>query len=164
MYQNNAKTEKGLLRKNDLCDNRSERPRIVLLGKTGSGKTNVVKIILGQRSSERRNTATETNACVTGKSMKIIDTPGLIDQPQSTMKDEIKKFVWMSAPGPHVFLLVIKLDTRFTDEEKNTERWILENIGETALHHTIILFNHADHLRGKSLDEYIREKVSSITC
>ncbi|RXN09881.1 polymeric immunoglobulin receptor-like protein [Labeo rohita] len=134
----------------------SESPRIVLLGKTGSGKTSAVEIILGQRRSDRRNTATE--ACVAGKSMKIIDTPGLIDAPEQKMEDEIKKFVWMSAPGPHVFLLVIKLDTRLTNEEKNTERWILENIGERALDHTIVLFTHADCLRGKSLDEYIRER------
>ncbi|KAL0202682.1 hypothetical protein M9458_000700, partial [Cirrhinus mrigala] len=133
----------------------SESPCIVLLGKTGSGKTSVVEIILGQRRSDRRNTDTETSkpkeACVAGKSMKIIDTPGLIDAPQKMMKDEIKKFVWMSAPGLHVFLLVIKLDMRLTNEEKNTERWILENIGEKALRHTIILFTHADRLRGESL-------------
>ncbi|RXN23327.1 polymeric immunoglobulin receptor-like protein [Labeo rohita] len=90
--------------------------------------------------------------------MKIIDTPGLIDAPEKKMEDKIKKFVWMSAPGPHVFLLVIKLDTRLTNEEKNTERWILENIGERALDHTVVLFTHADRLRGKSLDEYIRER------
>ncbi|KAL0202104.1 hypothetical protein M9458_000122, partial [Cirrhinus mrigala] len=134
----------------------NEIPRIVLLGKTGSGKTSAVEIILGQMRSDRKNTVTE--ACVAGKSMKIIDTPGLIDAPEKKMKDEIKKFVWMSAPGPHVFLLVIKLDTRLTNEEKNTERWILENIGERALHHTIVLFTHADCLRGKSLDEYIGER------
>lgn len=90
--------------------------------------------------------------------MTIIDTPGLIDAPEEKMKDGIEKFVFMSAPGPHVFLLVIKLDTRFTDEENNTERWIRKNIGEDALCHTIILFTHADDLRGKTLDEYIRER------
>ncbi|KAF4118155.1 hypothetical protein G5714_000206 [Onychostoma macrolepis] len=139
----------------------SGNPRIVLLGKTGSGKTSAVEIILGQRSSES-NTATETSelkqACVAGKSMKIFDTPGLIDAPEEKMKDKIEKFVRMSAPGPHVFLLVIKLDMIFTDEEKNTEKWIWKNIGEDALCHTIILFTHADHLRGKSLDQYISER------
>uniref|UniRef100_A0A8C2GI50 AIG1-type G domain-containing protein n=1 Tax=Cyprinus carpio TaxID=7962 RepID=A0A8C2GI50_CYPCA len=136
----------------------SGNPRFVLLGKTGSGKTSAVETILGQRRSERSDSSGLKEACVSGKSMTIIDTPGLIDAPEEKMKDGIEKFVYMSAPGPHVFLLVIKLDTRFTDEENNTERWIRKNIGEDALCHTIILFTHADDLRGNTLDEYIRER------
>ncbi len=91
------------------------------------------------------------------KKHKIIDTPGLIDAPEEKMKDEIVKCVRMSAPGPHVFLLVIRLDMRFTEEEKNSKTWIQENFGEEAVRHTIILFTHADHLRGKPLDVYIRD-------
>ncbi len=46
---------------------------------------------------------------------------------------------------------------RFTEEEKNSKTWIQENFGEEAVRHTIILFTHADHLRGKPLDVYIRD-------
>ncbi len=45
----------------------------------------------------------------------------------------------------------------FTEKEKNTVKWIQRNFGEEAAHHTIILFTHADHLKGKPLDVYIRE-------
>uniref|UniRef100_A0A8C2F780 Si:dkey-1c7.3 n=1 Tax=Cyprinus carpio TaxID=7962 RepID=A0A8C2F780_CYPCA len=137
----------------------SQKPRIVLLGKTASGKTSAVKTITGQESSERRDlTNTETceqqEAHVDGKSMTIIDTPGLTDVSDEQMKTtEIKKFVIMSKPGPHVFLLVIKLDSRFTEEEKTLMEWIQENIGEDAAHHTIILFTHMDLLRGESIEE-----------
>uniref|UniRef100_A0A9J7ZFT9 AIG1-type G domain-containing protein n=1 Tax=Cyprinus carpio carpio TaxID=630221 RepID=A0A9J7ZFT9_CYPCA len=137
----------------------SQKPRIVLLGKTGSGKTSAVKTITGQESSERRDlTNTETceqqEAHVDGKSMTIIDTPGLTDVSDEQMKKtEIKKFVIMSKPGPHAFLLVIKLDSRFTEEEKTLMEWIQENIGEDAAHHTIILFTHVDLLRGESIEE-----------
>uniref|UniRef100_A0A9J7YN36 AIG1-type G domain-containing protein n=2 Tax=Cyprinus carpio carpio TaxID=630221 RepID=A0A9J7YN36_CYPCA len=132
----------------------SGNPRIVLLGKTGSGKTSAVETIVGRQSFTK--TCEIQEACVDGKKMKIIDTPGLIDAPAEKMKAELEKCVRMSAPGPHVFLLVIRLDKRFKDEEKNTVKWIQRNFGEDAVHHTIILFTHADHLKEQSLDDYIR--------
>ncbi|XDV51008.1 hypothetical protein PO909_019966, partial [Leuciscus waleckii] len=123
--------------------------------KTGSGKSRTRKIIEGRESFESIKTCELHEAHVGGKNMKVIDTPGLIDAlEEKKMKDERKKFVIMSTPGPHVFLLVIKLDTRFTDEEKNTKEWIQENIGEGALRHTIILFTHTDRLKDKSIDQY----------
>ncbi|XP_026073130.1 GTPase IMAP family member 8 [Carassius auratus] len=134
----------------------SKTPRIVLLGKTKSGKTSTAKTIEGRESFTGKWEKQE--ASVAGMNMKIIKTPGMIDVPENKIKDEIEKLVFMCDPGPHVFLLIIKLDTGFTDEENNTERWIRKNIGEDALHHTIILFTHADHLRGKTLDEYISER------
>ncbi|XP_058627039.1 uncharacterized protein LOC131537537 [Onychostoma macrolepis] len=54
----------------------------------------------------------------------------------------------------HVFLLVIKLDSRFTEEEKIIMEWIQENIGEDAAHYTIILFTHVDLLRETLLEEH----------
>ncbi len=74
---------------------------------------------------------------VEGRIISVIDTPGVCD---TSMRGQIMRCVEMSLPGPHAFLLVIRLDVRFTDEEKNTVKWIQENFGEDALHYTIILF------------------------
>ncbi|XDV16154.1 hypothetical protein PO909_015985 [Leuciscus waleckii] len=63
----------------------------------------------------------------------------------------------MSVPGPHVFLLVLRVGVRLTDEEKTSVKWIQENFGEEAARYTMVLFTHADQLKGKPLDEYIRE-------
>ncbi len=130
----------------------------MLLGKTGSGKTSAVETIVGRESFTK--TCEIQEACVDGKNMKIIDTPGLIDAPEEKMKAELEKCVEKSLPGPHVFLLVIRLDKRFKDEDKEIVKWIQKNFGEYAVHHTIILFTHADHLKGESLDDYIRERMN----
>ncbi|KAI2668915.1 GTPase IMAP family member 9 [Labeo rohita] len=62
----------------------------------------------------------------------------------------------MSAPGPHVFLLVIRLDDRFTNEEKKTVQWIQENFGEDAAHYTIILFTRGDQLE-TSIEDFLNK-------
>ncbi|XP_051774145.1 GTPase IMAP family member 8-like [Ctenopharyngodon idella] len=161
LHYTNEMYQKAQRRIQDRAQFWSEIPRIVLLGKTGSGTSSTIEIIVGQKRRDSPYCATEScklhNVHVDGKSMKIIDTPGLIDASEKKMKAEKKKFVLMSDPGPDVFLLVIKLDTIFTDE-KNTEKWIQKNIGEDAFLHTIILFTHTDHLRGKSIDQYISER------
>ncbi|CAM4464535.1 unnamed protein product [Leuciscus chuanchicus] len=56
-----------------------------------------------------------------------------------------------------ILLVNIRVGVRLTDEEKTSVKWIQENFGEEAARYTIVLFTHADQLKGKPLDEYIRE-------
>ncbi|KAL0146531.1 hypothetical protein M9458_058162 [Cirrhinus mrigala] len=71
------------------------------------------------------------------------------------VKAEIEKSLRMSAPGPHVLLMVIKLG-RFTKEEKSTVKWIQENFGEDAKKFTMVLFTGVDKL-GKTIEEFLQE-------
>ncbi|XP_052469616.1 GTPase IMAP family member 8-like [Carassius gibelio] len=141
--------------------------RIMILGKSDVGKTATANTILCRNAFQagaQSDTLTceKQDAVVSGRNISIIDTPGLLDAQMykhfpDELKRDIDKCLEISAPGPHVFLLVIRLNGEYTEEEKNTVKWIQKNFGEDAVRHTFVLLTHMDLLKDESLDLYIRK-------